>query len=193
MGGNSMSTKQNAPEGEELTWDQVGPLIEELKGIANAMLLRRGDFRLASPSSLVLTALRRQKRADQEFCEVTWPNRRYFFGAAYRAMERALIDRARQRDRIRQIQTVSLGDLQIDEPMSAVEEHPEQVEALLQALCELEQTHPDLAELVRYRLYGRLTFAQAAELMDINERTARRYWERAELVLKAEVLKKLNE
>ena len=47
-----------------------------------------------------------------------------------------------------------------------MDEHPEQVEALLEALQQLEAEQPDWVERVRCRYYGNLTFEEAADLMD---------------------------
>lgn len=90
---------------EPITWDQLHALMDELRAMARALLAQEGNARSLHPTGLVLTALRRQVpggtegRTKVNWDEITWPNRRYFFGAMYQAMWCALLDHARNASR----------------------------------------------------------------------------------------------
>src|SRR5215470_3168790 len=137
-----------------LSWDEIWPFLEEGKALARG-LLRRERHASLHTTALVLSALRRQRPADQDWQTVTWANRQYFFGALYRAMERALLDHARARARRREI-PVRPEDLQLDHVQHALEREPAQVVALLDALAELKQ-QPQWAAAIEHRFYGGLT------------------------------------
>jgi RNA polymerase sigma factor (sigma-70 family) len=154
-------------------------------------LLRREHQASLQTTALVLTALRRQRPANQDWQTVTWANRQYFFGALYRAMERALLDHARARARRREI-PVRPEDLEVDDLQYALEREPAQVVALLDALAELKQQQPQWAEALEHRFYGGLTLEETACMMAVDERTIRRWWDRARPVLAHRILELLN-
>src|SRR5215510_14247250 len=87
---------------DRLRWDDVVLLLDDVKAMARGVLRRERDASLQT-TALVLSALRRQRYADQDWSQVTWPNRQYFFGALYRAMDRVLLDHARSRARRREV------------------------------------------------------------------------------------------
>ena len=173
-----------------LSWDEIWPFLEEGKALARGLLRRE---RLASlhTTALVLSALRRQRPADQDWQTVTWANRQYFFGALYRAMERALLDHARARARRREI-PVRPEDLEVDDLRHAMEREPAQVVALLDALAELKQQQPQWAEALEHWFYGGLTLEETARMMAVDERTIRRWWDRARPMLAHRILQLLN-
>jgi hypothetical protein len=78
---------------DRLSWDELYPLLEEVKALARGLQCHECHASLQT-TALVLSALRRQRLADQDWQTVTWANRQYFFGALYRAMERTLLDHA---------------------------------------------------------------------------------------------------
>ena len=71
---------------DHLSWDELYPFMEEVKALARG-LLRHEHHASLQTTALVLSALRRQRHADQDWQTVTWANRQYFFGALYRAMD----------------------------------------------------------------------------------------------------------
>jgi len=173
-----------------LSWDELYPFLEEGKALARG-LLRREHHASLQTTALVLTALRRQRPADQDWQTVTWVNRQYFFGALYRAMTRALLDHARARARRREI-PVRPEDLEFDDLRYALEREPAQVVALLEALAELKQQQPQWAAAIEHRFYGGLTLEETARMMEVDERTIRRWWDRARPVLAYRILQLLN-
>jgi DNA-directed RNA polymerase specialized sigma24 family protein len=154
-------------------------------------VLRRERQASLQTTALVLSALRRQRSAAQEWEQVTWPNRHYFFGALYRAMERVVLDHARVRARRRE-SPVRPEDLPVDDLPQTLGREPAQVVALLEALAALRQTHPQWVTALEHRYYGGLTLEETARMMEVDERTIRRWWDRARLVLAQGILARLN-
>jgi hypothetical protein len=176
---------------ERLQWNDVVLLLDEVKAMARGVLRRECEASLQT-TALVLSALRRQRYADQDWQEVTWPNRQYFFGALYRAMARVVLDHARSRARRREI-PVRPEDLQLDDLPQTLEREPAQAVALLDALADLRQTLPQWVAAIERRYYGGLTLEETARMMDVDERTIRRWWDRARLVLAQGILARMNE
>ena len=104
-----------------------------------------------------------------------WDGRWHFFSAAAEAMRRILIESTRRKLRLKRgggRERVSLDDLAaltLDEP-------PDDLLALDEALDELAQRQPEVAELVKLRYFAGLTTEQAAEALGISVRTAGRDW-----------------
>jgi RNA polymerase sigma-70 factor, ECF subfamily len=191
--------KEQAME-EPVTWDQVNALMDELRAMARALLALEGNAQsLQQPTALVLTALRRQvpggtkDRTEVNWDEITWPNRAYFFKAMREAMWRALVDHARKRKKKRRLRTVQVEEIHLENLARTADEQPEQIEALRIALERLRERHPDWAGLIEHHYLSGYSWEEAARVMGISERTARREGERARLLLHREILKILNE
>jgi RNA polymerase sigma factor (TIGR02999 family) len=175
---------------DRLSWDDLSPFMDEVKALARG-LLRHERHASLQTTALVLSALRRQCPVDQDWSHVTWANRQYFFGALYQAMTRALIDHARTRARRREI-PVRPEDLRVDDLQQAMDREPAQAVALLDALAELKQQQPQWAEAIEHRFYGGLTLEETARMMAVDERTIRRWWDRAHPVLAQWILQLMN-
>ena len=173
-----------------LSWNEIYPFMDEVKALARGLLHREHQASLQT-TALVLSALRRQRLADQDWSHVTWANRQYFFGALYQAMTRALVDHARARARHREI-PVRPEDLQVDDLQQTLAREPAQVVALLEALAELRQAQPQWVEAIEHRYYGGLTLGETARMMAVDERTIRRWWDRARPVLAQRILQLMN-
>src|SRR5919202_189260 len=97
-----------------------------------------------------------------------WDGRRHFFAAAAEAMRRVLLDRARDKGRLKRggsWRRLSLE--QIDLPVA---EPPADLLALDEALEKLAKEDPLCAELVKLRFFAGLTLAQAAGVLGIARR-----------------------
>src|SRR5262245_26198318 len=175
---------------DSLSWDDIGLLLDEVKAMARGLLRHERQGSLQT-TALVVSALRRQRLADQDWGCVTWANRQYFFAALYRAMHRALLDHARVRARRREL-PVRPEDLQIDDLHQTLVREPAQVVALLDVLAELRQVQPQWVEAIEHRYYGGLTLEETARMMEVDERTVRRWWDRARLVLAQGILARMN-
>ena len=108
--------------------------------------------------------------------QATWQNRRHFFGAAALAMQRILVEQARQRRQLKR----GGAHLQIDlvDVEIAAGSQPSDTDllALDDALRQLEQEDPAKAELVRLRYFAGLTEEEAAQALNISRATASRWW-----------------
>jgi len=188
-----------------ITWDNVHGLLGEARGIARRLLRFERHAQSLQTTALVLTALRRQKLCDQEWCEVEWENREHFLAAMYRAMDRALKDHGRRRmahkrqaqrsvdfEELAPGELLRIADFQPHDLERALDERPEVMAALAEALAMLERRHPDWAAVARHRYYGGLTVEQTAQFMGVAERTVRRHWERARVLLHDEILRALS-
>lgn len=175
-----------------LTWGDVHGLMDEARVIARRLLRQEAQARSLCASELVLSGLRRQKLADQDWNQVTWQSREHFFSAMYRAMERALKDHGRRRGaRKRKIQQrVTLDEIAPEELLRIAryqahdvdaldDKFPDFIEALVDALAQLEKQHPEWAQIARHRYYAGLT-------------TVRRHWEKARILLHDEILTNLH-
>jgi RNA polymerase sigma factor (TIGR02999 family) len=106
--------------------------------------------------------------------EQHWDGRRHFFAAAAEAMRRILINRARDRGRLKR--GGGWRRLHLDHIDLSVAEPPHELLILDDALDKLAQEDPDCAELVKLRFFAGLTLDEAAKTLGVVRRTADRYW-----------------
>jgi RNA polymerase sigma factor (TIGR02999 family) len=114
-----------------------------------------------------------------------WDGRWHFFAAAAEAMRRILVDNARSRGRLKRGgggQRVSLDAMEL-----TVDDPPPDLLALDEALRELEQKHPEKAQLVKLRYFAGLTMDDAAQALGISPRSAGRSWAYARAWLYARI------
>ena len=114
-----------------------------------------------------------------------WDGRWHFFAAAAEAMRRILVDRARRRDRVKR--GGGRRRLSLDQMELTVDEPPDDLLALDEALEALATEHPEKAQLVKLRYFAGLTTEQAAEALGVSVRTAGRDWAYARAWLFARV------
>ena len=180
-----------------LSWGDISGLIAESKTMARGLLLKERNSSMRA-TELVLTALRRQRRTDQTWEEVRWENRKYFFGALYQAMRRALIDHARARRAQKSQRQIELDPAEFARALdrrdieSALDSEPEMVEALMGALDELRGEEPEWAAVVEYRYFSGLTLDETAAMLEVSAKTVQRRWRQARLVLHQRVKERLR-
>lgn len=162
---------RDAQEQDPQSAAQLLPLMyEELRHAAALKLARQPGGQTLQPTALVHEAFLKLLVDPAR----TWENRRHFFASASETMRHILVDRARRKSATRhggKLVRVDLADVQV-----AAAATEESVLALNDALERLAALDPDAAELVRLRFFGGFTFTQAAELLGISERTAKRTW-----------------
>ena len=151
------------------------PLVYgELRALAARKMSHEHSDQTLQATALVHEAYLRL--VDQRNVQ-SWDNRRHFFAAAAEAMRRILVDRARSRHRQKRgggRRRVNLDD--VDNIQLTVDDPPDDLLALDEALGELSEKHPVNAQLVNLRYFVGLTNSEAAEALAISERTARRMW-----------------
>jgi len=104
----------------------------------------------------------------------SFANRAHFFGAAAQAMRRILIDRARRRRAGKRGGGAEHVDL--DAVDLAVNANDTILLRIDDALEKLAKEDAASAEVVRLRFFAGLKIAETAEVLQISERTAKRYW-----------------
>jgi len=103
-----------------------------------------------------------------------WESRWHFFAAAAESMRRILVDNARRRGRLKRGGELSRVDLEKLE--LTIDNPPEELIALDEALTKLAEEQPAKARLVNLRYFGGLTHEEAAQAMGISTSTADRHW-----------------
>lgn len=101
-------------------------------------------------------------------------NRRYFFGAAARAMRRALIDGARKRTTLKRGRHWQRVDFSEAERIGF--ERPTDLLDFDAALKRLKNEEPLWAQATELRVFGGWSTAEIATILGISESTARRRW-----------------
>jgi RNA polymerase sigma factor (TIGR02999 family) len=145
-------------------------VYEELRTLAAQKLAHERPGHTLQATALVHEAYLRLVGSEGQ----DWRCRTYFFGAAAESMRRILIDKAREKQRLKRG-----GDrarMELMEGDLSTEDDPDDLIALDDALKELAEKDPTKAELVKLRYFAGLTIEQAAELLNISSATAKRYW-----------------
>jgi RNA polymerase sigma factor (TIGR02999 family) len=151
--------------------EKLLPLVyEELRRVAARRMAQQPAGHTLQATALVHEAFLRLVGNPEQ----TWENRRHFFAAASEAMRHILVDRARRKAAVRH--GGNPVRLQLDDVVIAAEATDESVVVVHEALERLAAHDPVAAELVKLRFFAGFTFAQAAELLEISERTAKRLW-----------------
>ncbi len=117
--------------------------------------------------------------------EIQWQGRAHFFAAAAEAMRRILIERARQRRRVRHGGDMRRVDLLSVDAAAPVED--DRLLALNEALDRLAERDPATCELVKLRHFAGLSMEDAADVLGISRATAYRHWEYARVWLLREI------
>jgi RNA polymerase sigma-70 factor (ECF subfamily) len=145
--------------GDREARDALIPLVyAEIKAIAhNQLKNERGALTLNS-TALVHEAY--LKLVDQH--RVQFAGRAHFFGAVANVMRRVLVDEARKRLAAKR----GAGALNesFDLVLTIASEPDRNVVALHEALDELQDQHPNAAQIVELRYFGGLSLEQAAEV-----------------------------
>jgi RNA polymerase sigma factor (TIGR02999 family) len=148
------------------------PLVyDELRKLAGSRLAREAPGQTLEPTALVHEAYLRLVGGDPD---KAFDGRGHFFAAAAEAMRRILIDRARDRRRLKRSGGRRRVRLDLD---SLLAEPPgDDLLALDEALTALAREDPAAAELVKLRAFAGMSLARAADVLGIPRRTADRDW-----------------
>jgi RNA polymerase sigma factor (TIGR02999 family) len=159
-------------QGDPHAAEQLLPLVyDELRQLAAARLAQEKPGQTLQATALVHEAYLRLVGGAQD---QSWDNRGHFFAAAAEAMRRILLNRARDKKRIKrggERRRVDLDQLEI-----ALDSNDEQLIALDEALTQLAVEDPDAARLVDLRFFAGLTLRDAAASLGLALRTAERQW-----------------
>lgn len=152
-------------------------LYSELHRLAKRELARRSGLVTISPTTLLHEAyLDLAERAGASF-----PDEKRFMGYAARAMRGLIIDHIRTRQAQKRGGQFELTSLDTAAEEEAVDHR--ELQAISEALDELAESEPALAEVVDLKFFCGFSFAEIAAMKDLSERTVQRKWEKARLYL----------
>jgi len=171
---------QSAAGGDSRAASELLPLVyAELRAVAQSRMGKIPPGQTLQPTALVHEAYIRVVGGNEESFE----NRGHFFFAAARAMRDILVEQARHKATLKKgggRAKVSADNLAIP-----IEAPAEDMLALDESLAKLEKEHERSHKLVLLRFFAGLTAAQAAEILDISERTAETDWRFAKAYLRS--------
>jgi RNA polymerase sigma factor (TIGR02999 family) len=165
---------QRIDQGDPHAAAELLPLVyDELRRLAAAKLARESAGQTLQPTALVHEVWLRLGGDRQP----AWGNRAHFFAAAAEGMRRILIDNARRKLAVRhggKLEKLSANATGFD----LASEPTDDTELLLvnDAIDALAAHDPRKAELVKQRYFTGLTLEEAAEVLGISLRTAKRDW-----------------
>ena len=150
----------------------------ELRKLARSRLRDGGRNTFLETTALVHESYLRFVNAGKLRVE----DRRAFFAYASKVMRSVIIDSVRERQAQRR--GGDLTELTLDTQVSAeVPSSEAEVLHVHEALLALEQAEPRLAEVVEMRYFGGYSELEIAEVLGVTERTVRRDWDKARLLL----------
>ena len=165
-------------KGDPKAAEELLPLVyEELRRLARAKMAQQPPGQTLQATALVHEAWLRLVHSDRP----RWQGRTHFFAAAAEAMRHILVDAARRKQRVKHggsQQRVDANEVEIsagtdDEKLLLVHE----------ALEKLALEDPLRAEVVKLHFFVGLTHAEAAEVLHLSEKTVRRHWNFARVLL----------
>ncbi len=155
----------------------IAQSYDELARLAHARIWSANKRNVVATESLLhecflrMSALKNLKIED----------RKQFFGYASKVMRTIIVDSVREANAQRR--GSGQADLTLHTELAGVCEKGEDVEAIHDALKDLERVSPELAQLVEMRFFGGMTEIEIAEALGVSERTVRREWEKARAAL----------
>jgi RNA polymerase sigma factor (TIGR02999 family) len=159
--------------------DRLMPVVyEELRAIAHRQLAARGGGGTLQTTALVHEAY--LKLVDQSRAE--WQDRVGFLGLAAHAMRQDLVDRARARAAL--TRGGGLRRVALDTGQIGVDDQPEALLQLDEALTQLGEIEPRLVRVVECRFFGGLTEDEIAAVLGVTVRTVQRDWAKARVLLR---------
>jgi RNA polymerase sigma factor (TIGR02999 family) len=169
----SISRVLNAIEhGDPHAAEQLLPLVyHELRKLAAQKLATEKPGQTLQATALVHEAYLRLVGGDEA---PAWNSRGHFFAAAAEAMRRVLVNRARDKRRLKR--GGDRGRVELEDVAIADEAGSPDILALDEALEGLAREEPACAEPVKLRFFAGLTQEEAARALGVTRRTANRYW-----------------
>ena len=145
-------------------------------------LARREVGRFGAYAPLGATTLLHEAYLDLSQREaLAFPDRAHFMAYAARAMRGLVIDHVRERQAQKRGGGLDITSLDTEIAEQCAE--PELLSQISEALDELAQVEPALAQVVDLKFFCGFSMVEIAELMGSSERTAQRQWEKARTLL----------
>jgi RNA polymerase sigma factor (TIGR02999 family) len=158
--------------------DRLVPLLyRELRVIAHRRLAAGARGGTLSTTALVHEAY--LKLVDHS--QAGWRDRAHFLALASLAMRHVLVDRAKARGALKR--SGAHRRISLDEEEIGVDEQPEAILDLDEAMNRLAELEPRLARVIECRFFGGLTEEEIAAALGITVRTVQRDWTKARMLL----------
>ena len=152
-------------------------LYSELHRLARREAARYGRGAVLGATTLLHEAYLEMSQREG----LVFPDRARFLSYAGRAMRRLIIDRVRARNA--QKRGGGIDIISLDTQTADACEPPELLHDIGDALDELAALQPELATVVDLKFFCGFTMAEIAGLHGVSERTVRRQWEKARVLL----------
>ena len=164
------------PPGSSPAEELLPKLYDELRQMARGQMARESGGQTLTATALVHEAWLRVSKAGG----TEWESRRHFFGAAAQAMRRILMNRARDKARLKRggggMERVPLEAVGEDDTAIIAPAPDEELLAVDEALDRLTAEDPAAGEIVRLRYFAGLTWPEISELTGMSERELNRQW-----------------
>jgi RNA polymerase sigma factor (TIGR02999 family) len=153
----------------------------QVTGLVNEAYLRLDTLQVTGLVNEAYLRLVEQK-------EVSWQDRRHFFGIAAQCMRRVLVDYARHRHADKRAGGKTF--VVLDDSIEVAEKRGIDLIALDDALASLAELDERQAQVVELRFFGGLTILETARLLKISTATVKRDWESARVWLTCELTRR---
>ena len=177
-------TSDTSPNSAAAVDDLFAKHYRELRQLAHARLSGGGRNTVLDTTALVHEAFMRLNASGIG----AFPDRARFFVYAGKVMRSVIVDLVRERQAQRRggdVEHVTLtGDVAEAAGLPTGEDHILRVHDALQAL---ERRDARMAQVVELRYFAGLTDAEIAQALGVTDRTVRRDWEQARLILADEL------
>ena len=178
IGHGSTDGEWSAQQEMEALGQMIPEVYEELRNLAQGYLSGERVNHTLQATALVHEAYLRLRGQHH----VDWENRAQFLGIAARMMRRVLKNYAVARHAQKRGGNDPVR-VTLDEAIEFYQRCDISVEAVDDALSELEKLDPRQAEIVELRFFGGLTIEEIAKVLKISPATVKREWATAKLWL----------
>lgn len=158
-------------QGDPKAADELLPLIyEELRKLAAHKMAQQPPGQTLQATALVHEAYLKLVASERP----NWDSRGHFFAAAAEAMRHILVDNARRKQRAKHGGNQQRLDVDVIE--IAAHDDDDKLLQVHEALDKLALEDAVKAEVVKLHYFVGLTHAESAQVLNISEKTVRRYW-----------------
>jgi RNA polymerase sigma factor (TIGR02999 family) len=172
-----------ANRGDERAWNELfAEFYEELRHLAHARLRRGRTVTLLSTTALVHESYLSFLKSGR----IQIKDRSHFMAYAARVMRSIIVDHLRERSAQKRGADGHPASLEADAVDSASGDASEIIR-VHKALDELASISERLVRIVEMRYFAGMTESEVGEALGITERTVRRDWQKARLILAATI------
>ena len=159
-------------QGDQKASEKLLPLVyEELRKLAAQKMAQENPGQTLQATALVHEAY--LKLVDVEEAQ-HWDSRGHFFSAAAEAMRRILINRARDKKRLKR--GIDRQRIDLDQVAVALDTPAEELIELDEAVANLADRDPVSADLVKLRFFAGMSLKDASEALGLTRRQGDRHW-----------------